>query len=206
MSLKTSLAGAATAIGLAALAYPAQAATYHFTYTHGGPTVNPGTPPTPIVVTGTVTGTLSGSLLTVSTVDSLAYNGNTLTGWTVNGSYSDFAGGIPLPPNTNPNAAPIIDVTSPYLGTDILFTDAAFSGPYIAFGPAGLDPSVNPGGLSFASASIDPAFGANTDGVEEVFGTFTITSKSTSVPEPGAVVALLGLGLGALASKIRKQA
>ncbi|MBC1197250.1 PEP-CTERM sorting domain-containing protein [Microcystis aeruginosa BLCCF158] len=199
MSLKTSLAGAATAIGLAALAYPAQAATYYFTYTHGGPTV-------PIVVTGTVTGTLSGSLLTVSTVDSLAYNGNTLTGWTVNGSYSVFAGGTPLPPNTNPNLAPIIDVTSAYLGTDILFTDATNSGPYIAFGPAGVDPSVNPGGLSFASTSIDPAFGANTNGVEEVFGTFTITPKSTSVPEPGAVVALLGLGLGALASKIRKQA
>ena len=182
MSLKTSLAGAATAIGLAALAYPAQAALYNFTYTHGGPT-------TPITVSGKVTGTvnLAGTELTVASFSDLKYNNvlvpnidtvDSLTNWiNIDGSLATF--GLQTPSFT---------------GTNIVFYNSNDINQFFSFGP--YTDGVTPG-LAFTSLGFDPETGD-----EQPFVGFTVAV----VPEPGAVVALLGLGLGALASKIRKQA
>ncbi|GCA72845.1 hypothetical protein MiYa_04400 [Microcystis aeruginosa NIES-2519] len=192
MSLKTSLAGAATAIGLTALAYPAQAAQFAFSYTHGGPT-------TPIVVTGI----LEGNLITPDIIDiigfsNLVYNGVSLAsdpmvwqpGMTSFDSWS------------NANIGDGALATASFSGNSmnfVLFGEAAQS-EYIAFGPSG-------GATIFTSSltmtMTTPAITGDLMGMEETFSQPGWNLQL--IPEPGAVVGLLGLGLGALASKVIKK-
>ncbi|MFN7339306.1 MAG: PEP-CTERM sorting domain-containing protein, partial [bacterium] len=67
MSLKTSLAGAATAIGLTALAYPAQAAQFSFTYNDAA---------NMIVLSGILTGNQNTpGVIDITGFSNLVYNG-----------------------------------------------------------------------------------------------------------------------------------
>jgi hypothetical protein len=181
MSLKTSLAGAATAIGLTALAYPAQAATYILNYTHGSPVGNP------ITFSAKLTGTAAGNVITVTGFSNPKYYGTTYTGWTFFDSYSNAFNNTGLPATVS------LDNSV----TDIIFGDFEGGNVSVAFGPAGGVPGKP---VVFASSGFAPG-APDTDGGEETLGTLTIVA----VPEPSAVVAMLGLGLGALASKVRKQ-
>ena len=181
MSLKTSLAGAATAIGLTALAYPAQAANYSFTYTHGGPT-------TPIVVTGDLTGTAVGPVITVTGFSNLKYNGTDLSSWTYFNSMTAYVN---------------VDTALPQVSLDNTVTNLflAFDGngvDFISFGPDNFGTGT---GLAFISDIEGETY--TTGAEEEPFASLNFGVKQ--VPEPSAVVAMLGLGLGALASKVRKQ-
>ncbi|MCA2710092.1 MAG: PEP-CTERM sorting domain-containing protein [Microcystis sp. M015S2] len=186
MSVKTSLAGAAAAIGLTALAYPAQAATYTLNYTHGSPVG------TPITFSAKLTGMAAWNVITVTGFSNAIYNG---TPWNptppyVN-SYSDFFALTAL--------APLVSLDNSV--TDIVFGDTGLN-QTVAFGPAqGVPGDI----VVFSSFGFTPG-APDTNGAEQPLGTLTITEDTAvAVPEPSAVVAMLGLGLGALASKVRKQ-
>ena len=199
MSLKTSLAGAATAIGLAALAYPAQAALYNFTYDNGIAGANN------ITVTGTLIGNPGSTpgTIDVDAFSNLVVNGVSLdTGdWTFGttsvSTYDDFIGGTATPPG-------VANLNDPS-GQNFVLLDTNGS-DYIAFGPGQVS---LPGQTVFASSfSATPSLAgtpADLQGDEQAFGAMGWTLQPVGVPEPGSVVALLGLGLGALASRVRKQ-
>ncbi|MCA2655196.1 PEP-CTERM sorting domain-containing protein [Microcystis sp. M061S2] len=188
MSLKTSLAGATAAIGLTALAYPAQAALYNLTYTHGTPVGNP------ITFSAKLTGTASGQVITVTGFSDAKYNGFSFPSWTYLDTYTGYLVG----PSTPGSGVVSLDNSV----TNITFGTADFS-QIVAFGPAG---GTVGNSVIFTSFGFDPTFGADTNSGEETLGTLTVTEISQQpIPEPSAVVALLGLGLGALASKVRKQ-
>lgn len=198
MSLKTSLAGAATAIGLTALAYPAQAALYNFTYDNGISGANN------IKVSGTLTGTpTTGGAINVTGFSNLVVNtvalntGNWLFGTTSVATYDSFINSTATPPG-------VANLNNPS-GQNFVLLDSTGS-DYIAFGPPQLS---SLSGLAFASsfAGTPSLAGSAADlaGSEQAFGALGWTLQPVGVPEPGSVVALLGLGLGALASKVRKQ-
>ena len=112
-------------------------------------------------------------------------------GWTFLDSYSNAFNNTVLPAKVS------LDNSV----TDIVFGDAPGGNVSVAFGPEGGVPG-DP--VVFASSGFAPD--PDTNGVEETLGTLTITEyTAVAVPEPSAVVAMLGLGLGALASKVRKQ-
>lgn len=181
MSLKTSLAGAATAIGLTALAYPAQSAQFSFTYTHGGPTA-------PIVLSGTLTGTATGNIIDITGFSNLVYNGVPLP----------FSGGMvePYPTSSgNPTQASFNGSVMNFILYDDMGTD------YVGFGLG----SVPGFGLAFTSSITQVAVLNDLMGAEEPFDPSKMMWEAALIPEPGAVVGLLGLGLGALASKVIKK-
>ncbi|MBC1195602.1 PEP-CTERM sorting domain-containing protein [Microcystis aeruginosa BLCCF158] len=196
MSLKTSVAVAATAIGLTTLAYPAEAAKFFFSYTHGGPT-------TPIVVTGTLTGDLGpGGIITINGFSDLTYNGVDLDsdpfewqpGNTFVDSYSNQSTGSGVPATASFSGASM----------DFVLFGSGTATQYIAFGPAvGVvgDPTIF---SSYLSDTItNPPLTNDLGGLEEPFN--QSGWSLTAIPEPSAVVGLLGLGLGALASRVRKK-
>lgn len=179
MSLKTSLAGAATAIGLTALAYPAQAAQFSFTY-------NDAT--NMIVLSGILTGTATGNIIEIDGFSNLVYNGvdlpfSTLSGGTVDSYFS----------------APGNQATASFDGSvmDFVLFDNAMS-DYVGFGPG-----ISMIGLAFASSV--PGVLGDLGGNELPFDPSNMMWEAALIPEPGAVVGLLGLGLGALASKVIKK-
>ncbi|GCA79886.1 PEP-CTERM sorting domain-containing protein [Microcystis aeruginosa] len=180
MSLKTSLAVATTAIGLTILASPAQASRlYSFSYTDVSGKV----------LSGTLTGTAAGNVVTVTGYNNdLTYDG-TLLSWgaqTYVYSWTQY--------NNLTSPSPILPAQLSFDGTVLDFVAGDiedFSGSYFAFGDIGL-------GQEFTRF-----FAGDNDPVTEAFT--TLNWELQLVPEPGSVVALLGLGLGALASKVRKQ-
>ena len=185
MSLKTSLAVATTAIGLTALAYPAQAADFAFTYTYND-LVNP---VNSIVLSGILTGTATGNIVEIDEFSNLVYNGvdlpfSTLLGGAVDSYFS----------------APANQATASFDGSVMDFV--LFDEPrndFVAFGLSG-----TPGfGLAFSSnlTGVPGDLGGN----EVPFNPSNMNWQLQLIPEPGSVVALLGLGLGALASKVRKK-
>jgi hypothetical protein len=184
MSLKTSLAGAATAIGLTALAYPAQSAQFSFTYTHGGPTA-------PIVLSGTLTGTATGNIIDITGFSNLVYNGVPLP-------FSTSSGGTVAPYPTSPGNPPQASFDGSVMNF-ILYDDMGTD--YVGFGLG----SVPGFGLAFTSSITQVAVLNNLGGVEEPFDPSNMMWEAALIPEPGAVVGLLGLGLGALASKVIKK-
>lgn len=199
MSLKTSLAGAATAIGLTALAYPAQAAVvYDFTYTHGGPTI-------PIVVSGRLTGNLGpGGIITITGFSDIIYNGAPLDtdpmewqpGSTAVDSYSNASVGSGAPATASFSGASL----------DFILYGSGGQSEYIAFGPAaGVvgDPLIFTSLLDMTNTT--PAITNNLGGAEQPFNQPGWSLVAVYIPEPSAVVGLLGLGLGALASKVIKK-
>jgi hypothetical protein len=194
MFFKTSVAVATTAIGLTALAYPAQAAQFFFTYTHGGPT-------TPIVVTGTLTGDLGpGGIITINGFSDLTYNGVDLDsdpfewqpGSTFVDSYSNQSSGSGVPATASFSGASM----------DFVLFSSVSAIQYIGFGPVVVgNPTIFSSSLS--QTITNPPLTNDLDGVEEPFNQSGWSIQL--IPEPSAVVALLGLGLGALASRVRKQ-
>ena len=195
MSLKTSVAVAATAIGLTTLAYPAEAAQFFFSYTHGGPT-------TPIVVTGTLTGDLGpGGIITINGFSDLTYNGVALntTIWQSGTSVSDYEDFF-LNMGTIPGQASFDGSVMNFVLVSNTLND------YIGFGTGLFEEDGNP---AFISSLLDTTLELGNPitndlgGVEEPFN--QSGWSLTAIPEPSAVVGLLGLGLGALASRVRKK-
>lgn len=182
MSLKTSLAGAATAIGLTALAYPAQSAQFSFTYTHGGPT-------TPIVLSGILTGTATGNIINITGFSNLVYNG------------------VALPFSTSSDGT-----VDSYFNAPGNQPQASFDGSVMDFmlyddmGTDNVGFLATPNGVkSFTSSITQVAVLNDLGGAEEPFDPSKMMWEAALIPEPGAVVGLLGLGLGALASKVIKK-
>lgn len=184
MSLKTSLAGAATAIGLTALAYPAQAAQFSFTY-------NDAT--NMIVLSGILTGTATGNIIDITGFSNLVYNGVALP-------FSTSSGGTVAPyftsPISNTPQASFDGSVMDFMLYDDMGTDN------VGFGPG----SVPGFGLAFTSSlSTVPGVTKDLMGGELPFDPSNMMWETALIPEPSAVVGLLGLGLGALASKVRKK-
>lgn len=179
MSLKTSLAGAATAIGLTALAYPAQAAQFSFTYNDAG-----------IVLSGILTGmaTGNGNIIEIDGFSNLVYNGVPLAFSTSSGGTVDS-----YPPNGGNTAKASFDGSV----MDFILFDNGMS-EYVGFGPG-----ISITGLAFASNV--PGVPGDLGGTEVPFDPSNMMWGAALIPEPGAVVGLLGLGLGALASKVIKK-
>jgi hypothetical protein len=184
MSLKTSLAGAATAIGLTALAYPAQSAQFSFTYTHGGPT-------TPIVLSGILTGTATGNIINnITGFSNLVYNGVALP-------FSTLTGGMVEPYPTVPPNPTIQASFDGSVMNFMLYDDTGTD--YVGF-------LATPNGVkSFTSSITHVAVLNDLGGAEVPFDPSNMMWEAALIPEPGAVVGLLGLGLGALASKVIKK-
>jgi hypothetical protein len=168
MSLKTSLAGAATAIGLTALAYPAQAAQFSFTY-------NDAT--NMIVLSGILTGTATGNIIDITGFSNLVYNGVALP-------FSTSSGGTVDSYFSNPGNQAKASFDGSVM--DFVLFDSGMS-DYVGFGPA-----VTAGMMGLAFTSSVPGVTGDLGGNELPF-------------DPSAVVGLLGLGLGALASKVIKK-
>jgi hypothetical protein len=189
MSLKTSLAGAATAIGLTALAYPAQSAQFSFTYTHGGPT-------TPIVLSGILTGTATGNIIEIDGFSNLVYNGVALPFSTLTGGMVEPYPTVP----TNPNDPDYLPIQASFDGSVMNFMLYDETGTdYVGF-------LATPNGVkSFTSSITQVAVLNDLGGAEEPFDPSKMMWEAALIPEPGAVVGLLGLGLGALASKVIKK-
>lgn len=181
MSLKTSLAGAATAIGLTALAYPAQAAQFSFTYSDAANMI-------------VLSGILEGNLITPGVINimgfsNLVYNGVALP-------FSTSSGGTVDSYFSNPGNQAQASFDGSVMNF-VLF-DSAMS-DYVGFGP-----SSTPGfGLAFTSNV--PGVTGDLGGNELPFDPSKMMWGAALIPEPGAVVGLLGLGLGALASKVIKK-
>ncbi|AOC54811.1 hypothetical protein amyaer_4124 [Microcystis aeruginosa NIES-2481] len=193
MSLKTSLAVATTAIGLTILASPAQAALFSFSYTFNNPFSSP-TADTPVTVTGTLTGTATGNIVDVTQVTplSLSYAGTTLN-WTDFDSYSNAFSSSGAPAKVSFDGS-VMDIV---FGSDTGWSE------YFGFGPSAIDPA---NGLVFNSLfAAAPLDALDTDAEDTPFVPTALTWQLQLVPEPGSVVALLGLGLGALASKVIKK-
>lgn len=180
MSLKTSLAGAATAIGLTALAYPAQAAQFSFTYNDAANT---------IVLSGILTGNQNTpGVIDITGFSNLVYNGVPLPFSTSSGGTVDS-----YPSNPGNQAQASFDGS---VMNFILFDDVMSD--YVGFGPG-----ISMMGLAFTSSL--PGVTGNLGGTELPFDPSNMMWEAALIPEPGAVVGLLGLGLGALASKVIKK-
>jgi hypothetical protein len=180
MSLKTSLAGAATAIGLTALAYPAQSAQFSLSY------VDPGNN---ISFSGILTGTATGNIINITGFSNLVYNGVALP-------FSTSSGGMVDSYFTAPGNPP----------------QASFDGSVMNFmlyddmGTDNVGFLATPNGVkSFTSSITQVAVLNDLGGAEEPFDPSKMMWEAALIPEPGAVVGLLGLGLGALASKVIKK-
>lgn len=184
MSLKTSLAGAATAIGLTALAYPAQAAQFSFTYNDAA---------NMIVLSGILTGDQNTpGVIDIMGFSNLVYNGVSLPFFYPTSSEGAVAPYFTSPISNTPQASFDGSVM------DFVLFDNAMS-DYVGFGP-----SSTPGfGLAFTSSV--PGVTGDLGGNELPFDPSNMMWEAALIPEPGAVVGLLGLGLGALASKVIKK-
>ena len=184
MSLKTSLAGAATAIGLTALAYPAQAAQFSFTYNDAA---------NMIVLSGILTGNHNSSgVIDMTGFSNLVYNGVPL-------AFSTSSGGTVDSYFSNPGN----QATASFDGSvmDFVLFDDAMS-DYVGFGLSS-DPGFGP---AFTSSLANvPGVTKDLGGTELPFDPSNMMWETALIPEPSAVVGLLGLGLGALASKVRKK-
>ena len=182
MSLKTSLAGAATAIGLTALAYPAQAAQFSLSYVDLGKNIS---------FSGILTGTATGNIINITGFSNLVYNNVALP-------FSTSSGGTvaPYPSNPDPNNSP---AQASFNGSvmDFILFDSGMS-DFVGFGPG-----ISITGLAFASNV--PGVPGDLGGTEVAFDPSNMMWEAALIPEPGAVVGLLGLGLGALASKVIKK-
>ncbi|CAO5006865.1 PEP-CTERM protein-sorting domain-containing protein [Microcystis aeruginosa] len=189
MSLKTSLAVATTAIGLTILASPAQAAQFSFTYTYTGP--DGGKPPneTLIVLSGILTGTATGNIVEIDGFSNLVYNGVDLPFSTLSGGVVDSYFSAPGNQATASFDGSVMDF--------VLFDEPG--NDFVAFGLSG-EPDF---GLAFSSNLTGVP--GDLVGNEVAFNPSNMNWQLQLIPEPGSVVALLGLGLGALASKVRKQ-
>jgi hypothetical protein len=183
MSLKTSLAGAATAIGLTALAYPAQSAQFSLSY------VDPGNN---ISFSGILTGTATGNIINITGFSNLVYNGVALPFSTSSGGMVDSYFNAP----GNPPQASFDGSVMDFMLYDDMGTDN------VGFGLS----SVPGFGLAFTSSlSTVPNVTNDLMGGEVPFDPSKMMWEAALIPEPGAVVGLLGLGLGALASKVIKK-
>jgi len=180
MSLKTSLAGAATAIGLTALAYPAQAAQFSLSYVDLGKNIS---------FSGILTGTATGNIINITGFSNLVYNGVALP-------FSTSSGGMVAPYFTNPGNPAQASFDGSVMNF-VLF-DSAMS-DYVGFGLS----STTGFGLAFTSNV--PGVTGDLGGNELPFDPSNMMWGAAVIPEPGAVVGLLGLGLGALASKVIKK-
>ena len=184
MFFKTSVAVAATAIGLGTLSLAAQAATVRvpltYTYSSG---VSSGS-------AGTGYFDIDDSLLAPNTSISFPGNFNDLQGFSLT-----FTGLASSPSTTTFTLANLTDWRFVTNGTGTII-DANFRSSLNADG-YGLDTS-----NTLFSLLTDPLGGQSF---------YNITPGTPgpvpvqSTPEPGSVVALLGLGLGALASRVKKQ-
>lgn len=194
MSFKALLAVAATAIGLTALASPAKAAPFNFSYDNGLSGDNK------IVVTGTLEGTLQdANIVNVTGFSNLLYNGTALnnTGrWDpgyVDSAIEVFVGSGPLPAQVSFDGTVMDLVLMDNFGTD-----------FILFGELGqlVDPVIE--GILFSS-SLSAVPGAVPDlaGNVEVFnpGGWSLTA----VPEPGTGASVMGLGALALLRRRRNR-
>ena len=180
MSLKTSLAGAATAIGLTALAYPAQSAQFSLSY------VDPGNN---ISFSGILTGTATGNIINITGFSNLVYNGVALP-------FSTSSGGMVDSYFTAPGNPPQASFDGSVMNF-MLYDDTATD--YVGF-------LATPNGVKYFSSSITQVAVLNDlGGAEEPFDPSKMMWEAALIPEPGAVVGLLGLGLGALASKVIKK-
>lgn len=184
MSLKTSLAGAATAIGLTALAYPAQAAQFSFTYSDAANMI-------------VLSGILEGNLITPGVINimgfsNLVYNGVALP-------FSTSSGGMVAPYFTNPGNPAQASFDGSVMNF-MLYDDMGTDN--VGFGPGG-----SIAGLAFTTSlsTIVPPVLNDLMGSEVAFDPSNMMWGAALIPEPGAVVGLLGLGLGALASKVIKK-
>jgi hypothetical protein len=182
MSLKTSLAGAATAIGLTALAYPAQAAQFSFTYNDAA---------NMIVLSGILTGNQNTpGVIDITGFSNLVYNGVPL-------AFSTSSGGTVDSYFSNPGNQAKASFDGSVM--DFVLFDNAMS-DFVGFGPA-----VTAGMMGLAFTSNLPSVTGDLGGTELPFDPSNMMWEAALIPEPGAVVGLLGLGLGALASKVIKK-
>ena len=176
MSLKTSVAVAATAIGLSTLSLAAQAATVRVPLTYGS--------------AGTGYFDIDDSLLAPNTNIKLPGNVNGLQGFSLT-----FTGLASSPSTTTFTLANLNNWAFRTDGTGTII-DANFRSSGNADGY-----KLEPSGALYAGL-IDPLSGSSY---------YDITPGTPgpvpvqSTPEPGGVVALLGLGLGALASRGKKR-
>lgn len=187
MSLKTSLAGAATAIGLTALAYPAQAAQFRFTYNDAANMID---------LTGILTGDLdqiNPSVINITGFSNLVYNDVPLPFFYPTSSEGEVAPYFNRPPGTQAKASFDGSVM------DFVLFDSGMS-DFVGFGPA-----VTAGMTGLAFTSNLPGVPGDLGGTEVPFDPSNMMWGAALIPEPGAVVGLLGLGLGALASKVIKK-
>ncbi|WP_066030165.1 hypothetical protein [Microcystis aeruginosa] len=176
MSLKTSVAVAATAIGLSTLSLAAQAATVRVPLTYGS--------------AGTGYFDIDDSLLAPNTDIFFPGNVNGLQGFSLT-----FTGLASSPSTTTFTLANLNDWGFTTDGTGTII-DANFQSSGNADGYK-LDPSD-----ALLAQLIDPLSGSSYYDI--TLGTpGPVPVQST--PEPGGVVALLGLGLGALASRGKKR-
>jgi hypothetical protein len=182
MSLKTSLAGAATAIGLTALAYPAQSAQFSLSY------VDPGNN---ISFSGILTGTAKGNIIEIDGFSNLVYNGVALP-------FSTSSGGMVDSYFTAPGNQPQASFDGSVMDF-MLYDDMGTD--YVGFGLS----SVSGFGLAFTSSITQVTVPNDLGGAEVPFDPSNMMWEAALIPEPGAVVGLLGLGLGALASKVIKK-
>jgi hypothetical protein len=182
MSLKTSLAGAATAIGLTALAYPAQSAQFSLSY------VDPGNN---ISFSGILTGTATGNIINITGFSNLVYNGVALPFSTSSGGMVDSY----FTASGNPPQASFDGSVMDFMLYDDMGTDN------VGFGLS----SVPGFGLAFTSSITQVTVPNDLGGAEVPFDPSNMMWEAALIPEPGAVVGLLGLGLGALASKVIKK-
>lgn len=183
MSLKTSLAGAATAIGLTALAYPAQAAQFSLSYVDLGKNIS---------FSGILTGTATGNIINITGFSNLVYNGVALP-------FSTSSGGMVASYFTNPGNPAQASFDGSVMNF-MLYDDMGTDN--VGFGPGG-----SIAGLAFTTSlsTIVPPVLNDLMGSEVAFDPSNMMWGAALVPEPGAVVGLLGLGLGALASKVIKK-
>ncbi len=208
MYLKTSLAGAATAIGLTALAYPAQAAQFSFTYNDPGNS---------IMFSGILTGTLTGNIIEITGFSDLIYGGVPLDSpnWQDDPIMLTAPEALAFDTILGPPNAP-----APWTGTTVASFDGSvmnfllmdnMSSDNIGIGLWDLDndPMTDPV-LAFTSSLMDTEgylglIPGNLEGNLVAFDPSMMMWEAALIPEPSAVVGLLGLGLGALASKVRKK-
>ncbi|WP_253257775.1 PEP-CTERM sorting domain-containing protein [Microcystis aeruginosa] len=208
MYLKTSLAGAAVAIGLTALAYPAQAAQFSFSYNDPGNSIS---------FSGILTGTLTGNIIEITGFSDLIYGGVPLDSpnWQDDLIMLTAPAALPFDTTLASPGAP-----APWTGMTVASFDGSvmnfllidnMSSDNIGIGLWDLDndPMTDPV-LAFTSSLMDtegylgPITG-NLGGNLVAFDPSMMMWEAALIPEPSAVVGLLGLGLGALASKVRKK-
>ena len=208
MSLKTSLAGAAVAIGLTALAYPAQAAQFSFSYNDPGKGIS---------FSGILTGTLTGNVINITGFSDLIYGGVPLNSPNWQNDPIMLTAPKALPFDTTLNSP---DAPDPWKGKTVASFDGSvmnfllidnMSSDNVGIGLWDLDndPTTAPV-LGFTSSLSDTAgvlgpIPGDLGSTVVAFDPSKMMWETALIPEPSAVVGLLGLGLGALASKVRKK-